>query len=129
VTLPVIIWGNGLCAATGTFFANFLTEIASHGFVVIANGAPATAPVSTSTAGGTLNSLLGSLQMLSQGITKASDLTDSVKWIVENGKTFKYGTVDIEKIAAAGQSCGGIEGMFAFLFEFNTYLLDVCAEE
>jgi hypothetical protein len=113
VKLPVIVWGNGLCAATGTFFYNFLMEVASHGFVVIANGAPAAAPASTSSSaasGGTLSSLLGSLQMLSQGMTKASDLTDSVKWIIQNEKTFKYGAVDISQIAAAGQSCGGIEG-------------------
>src|ERR1700712_492249 len=59
VKLPVIVWGNGLCAATGTFFYNFLMEVASHGFVVIANGAPAPASTSTSAAsGGTLSSLL-----------------------------------------------------------------------
>jgi hypothetical protein len=38
VTLPVIVWGNSGCIAYGTFFSNFLTEIASHGYIVLANG-------------------------------------------------------------------------------------------
>jgi hypothetical protein len=111
IKLPVIVWGNGLCAATGTFFNNFLMEIASHGFIVIADGAPAAASSSTSTSssgGGTLSSLLGSLQMLSSGISTAKDQLDAVKWVVQSDKTAKYGNVDLDNIAAAGQSCGGI---------------------
>jgi hypothetical protein len=111
IKLPVIVWGNGLCAATGTFFYNFLMEIASHGFIVIADGAPAAASSSTSTSssgGGTLSSLLGSLQMLSSGVSTAKDQLDAVKWVVQSEKTAKYGNVDLENIAAAGQSCGGI---------------------
>jgi hypothetical protein len=111
IKLPVIVWGNGLCAATGTFFNNFLMEIASHGFIVIADGAPAAASSSTSTSssgGGTLSSLPGSLQMLSSGISTAKDQLDAVKWVVQSDKTAKYGNVDLDNIAAAGQSCGGI---------------------
>jgi len=40
VKLPVIAWGNGACGMDGSGFANFLLEIASHGFLVIADGAP-----------------------------------------------------------------------------------------
>jgi hypothetical protein len=40
VKMPVIVWGNGLCSAVGTFFQNFLTEVSSHGYIVIASGAP-----------------------------------------------------------------------------------------
>ena len=113
IKLPVIVWGNGLCAATGTFFYNFLMEVASHGFIVIADGAPAAASTSTSAAssassGGTLSSLLGSLQMLSSGISTAKDQLDAVKWVVQGDKTKRFGNVDVENIAAAGQSCGGI---------------------
>jgi hypothetical protein len=52
-----------------------------------------------------MSSLSGALSALSQGMSSASDLTDSVNWIVKNEKTFKYGSVDVSKIAAAGQSC------------------------
>ncbi|MFF8034615.1 hypothetical protein [Streptomyces sp. NPDC016626] len=38
--LPIVAWGNGACRADGTWFRNILTEFASHGFLVIANGEP-----------------------------------------------------------------------------------------
>ncbi len=37
---PVLVWGNGGCARNGLMFPDFLSEIASHGFVIIADGAP-----------------------------------------------------------------------------------------
>jgi hypothetical protein len=113
IKLPLIVWGNGLCAAAGAFFANFLTEVASHGFIVIANGAPGklptAAPVQTAQTGGFLDSLTSSLSLLSQGMTTASWQADSMKWAFKNNGKTKWGDIDLEKIAAAGQSCGGIE--------------------
>jgi dienelactone hydrolase len=37
---PVLVWGEGGCAKDGLQFPEFLNEIASHGFVVIADGPP-----------------------------------------------------------------------------------------
>lgn len=127
IELPVVIWGNGLCAATGTFFYNFLMEVASHGFVIISNGAPAatsqaalgSAPVSTAAQpggwAGTFSSLVVNLQMLNNGVSTATDQTDAVKWVVQPDKTKRFGNLDVENIAAAGQSCGGILCMFSSL--------------
>src|ERR1051325_3524219 len=36
--LPIITWGNGACLNAGNRFRDFLTEIASHGFLVISGG-------------------------------------------------------------------------------------------
>ena len=36
--LPIISWGNGACIHAGNRFRGFLTEIASHGFLVISAG-------------------------------------------------------------------------------------------
>src|SRR4051812_45782326 len=36
--LPVVAWGNGACINAGNRFRIFLTEIASHGYLVAANG-------------------------------------------------------------------------------------------
>ena len=34
--LPIIVWGNGACANSPWEHINFLSEVASHGFIVIA---------------------------------------------------------------------------------------------
>jgi dipeptidyl aminopeptidase/acylaminoacyl peptidase len=70
-------------------FANFLNEIASHGFLVVANGAR-TPGIGTQT---TYRDLLKSLDWLN---TPAAQ---------------KYGKLDLSKIAVAGQSCGGLEAV------------------
>lgn len=36
--LPIVVWGNGACMHAGNRFRVFLTEIASHGFLVISAG-------------------------------------------------------------------------------------------
>jgi hypothetical protein len=37
---PVMVWGEGGCAKDGLQFPEYLNEIASHGFVIIADGPP-----------------------------------------------------------------------------------------
>ncbi|TDE24962.1 alpha/beta hydrolase [Actinomadura sp. 6K520] len=89
IRLPIVAWGNGACSADGTMFENFLKELASHGFLVIANGRP----------GGF-------------GRTDPEMLTEAIDWaIAENGRFgSKYrGKVDTDKVAVMGQSCGGLE--------------------
>lgn len=86
IEMPVVTWGNGACRTNGTGFANFLTNLASYGYLVIANGSP-------------------------QGLgrqSKVSDVRESIDWAVRGGAA-KYGSIDTSKIAAAGQSCGGLE--------------------
>src|SRR6187401_2375188 len=36
--LPILLWGNGACANTTFEHKNFLNELASHGYVVLAIG-------------------------------------------------------------------------------------------
>lgn len=87
--MPIFLWGNGGCAANGTTSLPFLREIASHGFLVVSNGAP----------NGT-------------GTETAAMLTQSMDWVVaENTRQGgKYqGRLDTTKIAVAGWSCGGLE--------------------
>lgn len=87
VSLPLLVWGNGACGNDGLAFEGFLTNIASYGFLVVANGPP----------GGSGSS---NDQMMGAAIT----------WVSDNiGTNEKYSSVDISKVAAAGQSCGGIE--------------------
>jgi len=92
VKMPVLIWGNGACLAVGTMFMNFLTEIASHGFFVVANGAP-----------------------VGMSMTSYKDLLTSIDWVTTNPAVKKYGNVEIDNLAIAGQSCGGGEAYRASL--------------
>ncbi|MBO3741125.1 cellulose binding domain-containing protein [Actinoplanes flavus] len=87
--LPVFVWGNGGCSGNGLSQQNFLREIASHGFLAIANGAPN-----------------------GSGSTTAQQLTQSVDWAVaENSRPDGkyYDRLDTTRIAAGGFSCGGLE--------------------
>ena len=36
--LPILVWGNGACANSPIEHAKFLSEIASHGYLVLATG-------------------------------------------------------------------------------------------
>jgi len=36
--MPVVVWGNGSCLYVGNRYRQFLTEVASHGYLVIAGG-------------------------------------------------------------------------------------------
>jgi len=38
-SVPVLSWGNGMCAQAGLMYHEFLKEIASHGYFIIAPGA------------------------------------------------------------------------------------------
>ncbi|WP_017571652.1 hypothetical protein [Nocardiopsis halotolerans] len=87
--LPIVAWGNGACRADGTWFENILTEFASHGFLVIANGSP----------GGF-------------GRTDPEMLTEAIDWAIEeNDRWFSEyrGHIDTDSVAVMGQSCGGLE--------------------
>ncbi|MFY1615659.1 cellulose binding domain-containing protein [Micromonospora sp. WMMD736] len=87
--LPIFVWGNGGCSANGLSQGNFLREIASHGFLAIANGAPN-----------------------GSGSTNSQMLTQSIDWaIAENSRQGSkyYNKIDTTKVAVAGFSCGGLE--------------------
>ncbi|MEU4222027.1 cellulose binding domain-containing protein [Actinoplanes sp. NPDC026623] len=87
--MPIFVWGNGGCAANGTGQINFLREISSHGFLVIANGAPN-----------------------GSGSTSSQMLTQSIDWaFAENSRSGSkyYGRLDTGHVAVGGWSCGGLE--------------------
>lgn len=115
IKIPVIVWGNGGCLDSGTFFQNFLTEIASHGFLILANGAPAPGgqlPASNLLAG--LASGFGGIVKGATLISSVSEQARSIDWATTGGAgNGKYGDVDASKLAVAGQSCGGLESYSA----------------
>jgi hypothetical protein len=107
--LPIIAWGNGACANNGLAHRNFLLEIASHGYVVIAigpPGAPAAGQSRQTAAAGAAG------QPPVAPATKSVQLLDAINWALSensrNGSPYK-GKLDPSKIAVMGMSCGGIQ--------------------
>ncbi|KAF2668797.1 hypothetical protein BT63DRAFT_440877 [Microthyrium microscopicum] len=117
--LPLLVWANGACESDGSAFSNFLTEIASHGFIVLANGKP-------SKVWGK-----GGFSMPGGEKSRAAQLTKSIDW-AEKGGAAKFGEIDMSNVAVAGQSCGGVEAYSASVYEprvkligiFNTGVID-----
>jgi len=83
--MPVILWANGGCGASGTAWMAPLIEWASHGILVIADGSPTGSGRDTST-------------LLKQGL----------QWAVSHAGKGKYSMVDASRVGVAGQSCGGL---------------------
>jgi hypothetical protein len=121
--LPIISWGNGACIHAGNRFRGFLTEIASHGFLVISAGrmghvalevgpqeftpvrqpwepAPPAAPPIPDDPTAPWRTMRSTADHLKQAIDWA---------IAENNRSGSrfYGKLDTTKIGVGGQSCGG----------------------
>ena len=102
---PVVLWGNGSCVNSNFHYREFLAEIASHGFIVLAIGPyrdsapprqqrpenPADWPPFE---------------------TRHSQMLEALDWITaENqrpGSPFRDHVVT-DKVAAMGHSCGGLQ--------------------
>ena len=121
--LPIVSWGNGGCVYMGNRFRDFLTQIASYGYVVISGGpmgaywlesgpngpnttvaeqsarpqpAPAAAPVAAGDP--------------TPKVTEAM-MREAIDWAIkQNGDKASrlYGKLDTAHIAVMGQSCGGL---------------------
>lgn len=101
--LPVLVWGNGGCANSSSGHINFLNQIASEGFIVIAIG-----PMPEERPQGGFGGGMGG------GSTQSSQLTDAIDWIIAQNadkKSQYYGKIDTKSIAAAGMSCGGLQAL------------------
>lgn len=98
--LPIVAWGNGACRNNSGEYRNFLSEIASHGFVVVAIGPAAHSLVMGSGAPG--------------GGTQSSQLLDAVDWaIAQNGRAGSdyHQKLDVARVAVMGHSCGGVQAL------------------
>lgn len=92
--LPIIAWGNGACANSPWEHVNFLSEVSSHGFLVIAIG-----PMPQEGERG-------------RGSSTSSQLIDAINWAIAQSKDKTspyYNKIDTTKIAVSGMSCGGLQ--------------------
>ncbi|MBC6366271.1 alpha/beta hydrolase-fold protein [Algoriphagus sp. AK58] len=89
--LPVIAWGNGACFDSPFEHVNFLNEVASHGFLVIA---------------------IGTMPKQMDLRSKSHKLLDAIDWaIAQNADPNSpyFQKLDTQKIAVSGMSCGGLQ--------------------
>jgi hypothetical protein len=96
--LPILVWGNGACANSPWEHVNFLSEIASHGYLVVAIG-PMPAEGQKGPAGGP---------------TKSPLLTDAINWaLAQNADRSSqyFQKLETNSIAVAGMSCGGLQAL------------------
>lgn len=95
--LPVIVWGNGACRDSPWEHVKFLNEIASHGFLVIAVG---TFPEQT--------------EEPPEARSSSSKLVDAMDWAEAQNKdqsSAYFQTVNTERVAVSGMSCGGLQAL------------------
>jgi hypothetical protein len=121
--LPIVAYGNGACANAGNAFENYLAEVASYGFLVVANG-----PINPAAQGrppkpgqpfppfpkGETGAARGGRGLFQQ--SKTSQLYEAMDWAkIQNGKDGSpyKGKLDIASIAVMGQSCGGLQALEA----------------
>jgi predicted alpha/beta-hydrolase family hydrolase len=93
--LPVIAWGNGACFNSPWEHVNFLNEVASHGFLVVAIG------LMPKEEGEQIRDRSQSVQLI-----------DAIDWAIAQNSdknSMYYHKVDINKIAISGMSCGGLQ--------------------
>jgi hypothetical protein len=92
--LPIIAWGNGACANSPWEHINFLSEVASHGFLVVAIGPM---PQEGERGGGR---------------SQSSQMQDAINWAIRQNSDKNsplYHKIDTTKIAVSGMSCGGLQ--------------------
>ena len=131
--LPLVVWGNGACVNIGNRFRPFLTEIASHGFAVLALGPivdlgtaavgdPAGMPSTPASGSPAARAAAqGALPARISGGNRPSDTTpaqmiEAIDWaIAENRRSGSplAGRIDTAQIAVMGQSCGGLQAIDA----------------
>lgn len=148
--LPILLWGNGGCAKSCSGHVNFLNDVASQGFFIVAIG-PMPAPREAARpgqtgggmpqigggtpvgggipqmgggapAGGRMPQMGGGMPQMGGGsptgggmsMGDPADLKIALEWVIAqnvNSNSPYYGKLDIENIAAAGMSCGGLEAI------------------
>ena len=149
--LPIIVWGNGGCANSPSGHVNFLNEVASQGFLIVAIGPsnyqqieaprpgqtgdvprmgggmppmggmggqrPHGAPGQGGPQGGGMPRMGGGMPGGMGGGMSMGDpegLKQALEWaIAQNADKNSpyYGKLDVDNIAAAGMSCGGLQAL------------------
>ena len=118
---PVLVWGEGACVKNGLTFPEFLSEIASYGFVVVADGPPVEqsprgqAPGGAAPRGGQAGAPAPGGPARGQAPVSinadGAPLIAAIDWLAHeaaNPSSRFYQKVETTRVAAMGMSCGGL---------------------
>lgn len=114
--MPLVLWGNGGCRDNGLSASHFLREIASHGYVVIANGSareetPVLDQLPTADAPPP-----GGPPRATPDETSVTQYLGAIGWVQgarKGGRSRWASRIDLTRIAAMGHSCGGLQALAA----------------
>ena len=120
--MPVVLWGNGACRDNGLSASHFLREIASHGYLVIANGRPASErpPLAELPAPEAAPEQAGAPPMPPP--QRVADETSVAQYLAGIDLAVSLNTaadgplaraIDTSRVAALGHSCGGLQALAA----------------
>jgi hypothetical protein len=96
--LPVLVWGNGACSNSPFEHMNFLNEIASHGYIVMATG---NIPMDDEWYRGPMS--------------RTEQQIESIDWVYAQNadpNSPYYQKIDVKNLCVAGMSCGGLQTLF-----------------
>ena len=93
--LPVLVWGNGACNNSPFEHIKFLSEIASHGYLVVATGY---IPMTDEAYKGPMSTTEQQIQSIDWAIAQNAD-----------PKSPYYQKIDTKHICLSGMSCGGLQ--------------------
>ena len=120
--MPVVVWGNGSCLYAGNRYRQFLTEIASHGYLVISGGplgaveqevGPQSNPVARGQGAADARppqANASNVQGAPQQRVTVPLMKEAVDWAVkQNGDAASKfrNKLDLNWIVVMGHSCGG----------------------
>lgn len=94
--LPIVAWGNGACANSPWEHVNFLSEVSSYGFLIVAIG-----PMPRAGEKGDEKST-------------SAQLIDAINWAIaqnDDEKSPYYNKIDVSKVSVSGMSCGGLQAL------------------
>jgi hypothetical protein len=106
---PVVLWGNGSCIDSNFGYREFLAEIASHGFIVLAIGPYRDSPAPR-------QPRPDDPAEWPPFETHFSQMFDAMEWIAtENGRRGSpfEDRIAVDKVAVMGHSCGGLQSVKA----------------
>ena len=96
--LPVLVWGNGACTNSPWEHMNFLNEIASQGYLVLATD---NIPMTDEWYKGPMSRSEQQIESIDWAYAQNADPTSPY-----------YQKIDVKNLCVAGMSCGGLQTLF-----------------